>query len=232
MLLCARVICFRDLLAFPTYDAYIENFMAAVRLHCSHLTKTRACATAPVRTTGTVPAGPAPPATPAPHATPAELLALPTQHARAASAASIAIAAARDAASLPLAPLPFGPLLLLALLLPAPLLLHARLPLEPHAGAAPWSDKGAAMAPRRKLAEKTCSSRRSVNASSCSPGGTALTEGVEPPLPGGAQSAWLGFAAPQDDRPQRADMPANQLALGARARLLYNNKYIVNQRAG
>jgi hypothetical protein len=76
------------------------------------------------------------------------LLALPTRHARATSGASTAIAAARDAASLPLAPLPFAPLPPFALrplllLLPAPLLLRARLPLEPHVGAAPWSDKEA-----------------------------------------------------------------------------------------
>ena len=108
VLLCARVLLPR-FACFPTYEAYIENFIAAVRLHCSHLTSTRVCATAPLSTTGTAPAGPAPPAAPAPHATPAALLAPPTRHARAASAASIASAAARDAVSLPLVSLPFAP---------------------------------------------------------------------------------------------------------------------------
>jgi hypothetical protein len=144
---------------------------------------------------------PPPPAVPAPHATPAELLALPTRHARATSGASTAIAAARDAASLPLAPLPFVPLppfalRLLLLLLPEPLLLRARLPLEPHVGAAPWSDKEAALAPLRKLAERKFSSHRSVSASSCSPGWTALREGAAPSLPEGPSVCVVGVRSP------------------------------------
>jgi hypothetical protein len=77
------------------------------------------------------------------------------------------------------------------------------------------------MAPWRKLAERKCSLRRSLSASSCLPGSTALREGVEPPLQKGPAGCVVGsFAAPQDDRPQRAGMPASELAHGARARIL------------
>ena len=116
------------------------------------------------------------------------------------------------------------------LLLPAPLLLRARLPLEPHVGAAPWSDKEAALAPRRKLAEWKFSSHRGVSASSCSPGGTALREGTAPSLPEGPSVYVVGVRSPT-----RRQAPTRRHAdgsFGARARLLYYSKYIVYICAG
>jgi hypothetical protein len=181
------------------------------------------------------PPWPPPPAVPAPHATPAELLALPTRHARATSGASTAIAVARDAASLPLAPLPFAPLPPFALrplllLLPAPLLLRARLPLEPHVGAAPWPDKEAALAPRRKLAERKFSSHRSVSASSCSPGGTALREGAAPSLPEGPSVCVVGVHSPA--RRQAPTRTHAEESLGEASTVLFKIHLLVDVPSG